>query len=150
MSSRRSYLCRLAALKRASLCLWAAPPPPPPSPRAVGLLALAAECPIAGSGEKQRWASRLEAPEPSPSRCRHRNHPVRHHMQRYLRPCGITPSDPPAPADCSSQGSPFRNQDTHTATSPEVMCHMSSVQPVHRQSGFVSKPFDAAHCLTAA
>src|SRR5579875_1370757 len=135
---------------RTSRSLGALPPPPPPSPWAVELLAPAAGYLIAGSGEKQRSASRLEALTPSPSRCRHRNHPVRHHMQRYLRPCDITPSDPPAPADCFLQGSPFRNQDTHTATSPEVMCHMSSVQPVHRQSGFVSKPFDAAHCLTAA
>jgi len=61
-------------------------PTPPPSPRAEGLLTPAAECLIAGSGERQRSASRLEMVTPSPSRCRHRNRPVRHHMQRYLRP----------------------------------------------------------------
>src|SRR5579883_2373264 len=75
----------------AARSLGVSPPPPPRSPPAEGLLASAAGCLIAGSGERQRSASRLEAPAPPPSRCRHRNHPVRHHMQRYLRPCDITP-----------------------------------------------------------
>src|SRR5579875_371916 len=77
-------------------------PPPPPSPRAEGLLAPAAGYLIAGSGEKQRSASRPEAPAPPPSRCRHRNRPVRHHKRRYPLLCDTSPSDPPAPADCSS------------------------------------------------
>src|SRR5579884_541537 len=106
MSSRRSYLCRPAALKRVSLCLWAAPPSPPPSRRAEGLLTPAAECLIAGSGEKQRSASRLEMVTPSPSRCRRsrlRNKLHSHLPLRYPphQTC-TTPSDPPAPADCSS------------------------------------------------
>src|SRR5579883_3003576 len=92
--------------KHLSPSLSAAPPPPPPSPRAVELLAPAAGCLIAGLGEKQRSASRPEAPAPPPSRCRRsrlRNKLHSHLPLRYPphQTC-ITPSDPPAPADCSS------------------------------------------------
>src|SRR5579875_2907229 len=41
---------------------------------------------IASSGEKQRSASRPAALSPPPSRCRHRNDPVRHHMRRLTAP----------------------------------------------------------------
>src|SRR5579875_1224067 len=90
----------------AARSLGAALPLPPPSPRAAGLLAPAAGYLIAGSGERQRSASRLEAPAPPPSRCR-RNH-LRNKLHSHLplhypphRTC-TTPSDPPALADCSS------------------------------------------------
>src|SRR5579875_806622 len=67
---------------RTSRSLGALPPPPPPSPWAVELLAPAAGYLIAGSGEKQRSASRLEALTPSPSRCR-RSH-LRNKLHSHL------------------------------------------------------------------
>src|SRR5579875_3319802 len=96
--------------KHLSPSLGALPPPPPPSLLAVELLAPAAGCLIAGLGAEHGSASRLEAPAPPPSRCRPRNRPVRHHKRRYPLLCDTTPSDPPAPADCSS------HMHTHSTT----------------------------------
>src|SRR5579883_3178511 len=83
-----------------SRSLGAAPPPPLPSPRAAGLLAPAAGCLIASSGEKKRSASRLEAPAPPPSRCRrsHLRNKLHSHLPLHYPPhqtC-TTPPGPPA------------------------------------------------------
>src|SRR5579875_1295501 len=98
----------------AARSLGVSPPPPPRSPPAEGLLASAAGCLMAGSGERQRSASRLEAPAPPPSRCRRSRlrNKLHSHLPLHYPPhqtC-TTPSDPPAPADC------FSHMHTHSRT----------------------------------
>src|SRR5579875_3311323 len=115
---------------RTSRSLGALPPPPPPSPWAVELLAPAAGYLIAGSGEKQRSASRLEALTPSPSRCRrsHLRNKLHSHLPLHYPPhqtC-TTPTDPPAPSDCSSH--------MHTIPRLQIQQIRSRVKPSHSRS----------------